>query len=64
MHPAIEIDLHLDHICAAQRQTPVIRRATFRAPNIRHQPAPPSAYTSWLKLLTRSAESMLISIAR
>ena len=31
MYPAIEIDLHLDRICAAQRQSSVTPEAAFRA---------------------------------
>src|SRR4051794_10310741 len=42
MYPAIEIDLHLDRICAAQRQSPAALDATFQALKVRHQPAPPS----------------------
>jgi hypothetical protein len=35
MHPAIEIDLHVDGICAAQRQTPIALGAAFRALDVR-----------------------------
>jgi hypothetical protein len=31
LHPAIEIDLHLDRICAAHRQNPAAPEAAFRA---------------------------------
>ena len=41
MYPAIEIDLHLDRICAAQRESSAAREAAFRALDVRHQPAPP-----------------------
>ena len=42
MYPAIEIDLHLDRTCPAQRQSPAALEAALRALNVRHQPAPPS----------------------
>jgi hypothetical protein len=32
MYPATEIDLHLDRICAAQRQGPAALEAAFRPP--------------------------------
>jgi hypothetical protein len=41
MYPAIEITLHLDRICAGQRQRPPALEAAFRAFHVRHQPAPP-----------------------
>jgi len=31
LYPAIEIDLHLDRICAGQRQSPAALEAAFRA---------------------------------
>jgi hypothetical protein len=31
MYPAIEINLHLDRICAAQRQSLIALEAAFRA---------------------------------
>jgi hypothetical protein len=31
MYPAIEIDLHLDRICAAQRQSSAALEAAFQA---------------------------------
>ena len=31
MYPAIEIDLHLDRICAAQLPSPVAAEAAFQA---------------------------------
>jgi hypothetical protein len=40
MYPAIEIDLHLAHVCAAQRQALATLRAAIRALHVRHQPAP------------------------
>jgi hypothetical protein len=40
MYPAIEIDLHLVRICAAHRVRPAAPEGAFRAPNVRHQPAP------------------------
>jgi hypothetical protein len=42
LYPAIEIDLHLARICAAQRQSPAPPEGAFRPLNVRHQPAPPS----------------------
>jgi hypothetical protein len=44
MYPAIEIALHLDRICAAQRQRPSALDAAFLALDIRHQPAPPPRF--------------------
>jgi len=40
VYPATEIDLHLDHICAAQRPNPTALGGTFQALDVRHQPAP------------------------
>jgi phosphoglycolate phosphatase-like HAD superfamily hydrolase len=40
MYPAIEITLHLDRVCAAQRPNPVALRSAFRGLHLRHQPAP------------------------
>jgi hypothetical protein len=34
MYPAVEIDLHLDRICAVQRHRPAAREAAFRALNV------------------------------
>jgi len=40
MYPAIEINLHLDRICAAQQPSPDRHRGGVSDPNLRHQPAP------------------------
>jgi hypothetical protein len=42
MHPAIEIDLRLEHVYAAQRQSPAAHEAAVRTLNVLHQPAPSS----------------------
>jgi hypothetical protein len=41
MYPATEIDLHLTHVCAAQRRALTTVRAAFRALYIRHNLLPP-----------------------
>jgi hypothetical protein len=44
MYPAIEIDLHLDRMCAAQPPNPAAPEGALRTLNVRHQPAPPSTH--------------------
>jgi hypothetical protein len=44
MYPAIEIDLHLDRISAAQRPNPAALEGALPTLDVRHQPAPPSTH--------------------
>jgi hypothetical protein len=46
MYPAIEINLHLDRICAAQRQSSAALEAAFRASSYDANLLPTG--TSWL----------------
>jgi hypothetical protein len=40
MYPAIEIDLHLDRICAAQPPNPAAPEGALRTLNVRHNLLP------------------------
>ena len=47
MYPAIEIDLHLPHVCAAQRSSPAALEPAFRDLHLGHQPAPLEATAAY-----------------
>ena len=60
MYPAVEIDLHLDHVCAAQRGGPAALEAAFRTLAVWYQPAPPSTHPG----KGRPADWDLLSLVR